>query len=150
MSFIGIDITGDEELIEQLERLPDAIGDAGVENALRFMLNVEQQNAPSHRGEPFKWTSDKQRRFVFATVDLPYNRTQKLRRGWKLLGSGRNQILVNEVPYARWVKELASQQIGHMLREWTTVEEDVKDKEPRIVQKFDEGARKAIQKEGLE
>jgi hypothetical protein len=147
---IGIDITGAKELVEKLEKLPANLGDAGVENSNRYMLNVEQQYAPSHRGEPFKWTSDKQRRFVFATVKLPYTRTQTLRRGWKLLGKGRNQILVNEVPYARFLKSIQDQQVGHFLREWTVVEEDVKDHGPRILQKFDEGVRKAIKKEGLE
>jgi hypothetical protein len=147
---IGIDITGDEELIKKLQALPLHLMDAGVENANRYMLNIERQNAPSHKGEPFRWTSEKQRRYVHATVDLPYTRTQSLSRGWQLLGTGRNQILVNEVPYAPYLKTLASQQIGHMLRGWTTIEEDVKDHEPRMVQKFDEGVRKAIKQEGLE
>lgn len=151
MSFIGVDIAGIKEIQDALKKLPDAVADAGVENANKYMLEVEKKYAPSHRGQPFKWQNAAQRKAAMAAMRKqggpPYRRTQTLRRGWKLLGNGRNQILVNEVPYARFVKDPPIP--GHAAREWTSLEQDVKKSTPKLVAKFEEGARKAIKRIGI-
>jgi len=146
--FIGIDIQGADEVAKRLEKLPYAVGDDGTEAANEYVLNKVRAYAPSHKGEKFEWSSEKQRRYVFATQKLPYNRTQRLRRGWQLLGSGRNQIIVNEVPYAKYVKDEA-QIVGHGKREWTKTSDDIKNSMTRILQKFDAGVKKAIKRLGL-
>ena len=149
--FIGIDVAGIKEVRVALGKLPDAVIDTGVETSNKYMLEVEQQYAPSHKGEPFQWTSDKQRRAAFANMRKqggpPYKRTQRLKKGWKLIGSGRNQILANEVAYAQYVKDPPI--VGHKLREWTSLDQDVAKSTPKLVKKFEEGARKAIKKLGL-
>lgn len=150
--FIGIDVTGEKEIANKIAKLPYAVADDGVEEANVYILAKVSQNAPSHRGEPFRWSSDRQRRAAFAKMreqgGPPYRRTQQLRKGWELLGSGRNQIIINEVPYAKWVKD-KTQIIGHRLREWTTVDQDIKQNMARILQKFQAGAKKAMKKLGL-
>jgi len=151
MSFIGIDISGDEAIKDKLGKLSAEIEDNGVETVNEFILNIERAYAPSHKGEPFLWSSDAQRRAAFAAMRAqggpPYSRTQELARGWHTIGSGKNQIVVNEVPYAKWVKDPPIP--GHAAREWKSIAEDMKDKAVRITEKFAEGVRKAIQKVGL-
>ena len=149
--FIGIDIVGLEEVLQGLEKLPIEAADNGVESANNYMLEVLKQYARSHRGEPFKWSSPAQRRAAMAKMRAqggpPYRRTQALRKGWHLLGNGRNQIIVNEIPYAKFVKDPPIE--GHRLREWTSIEEDAKKSMTKLLQRFEEGVRKAIKKLGL-
>ena len=152
MSFIGIDIAGDAALKDKFGKLPEAVEDNGVEIANDYILNVERIYAPSHKGEPFLWQSDAQRRAAFAKMremgnGPPYSRTQTLARGWHVLGSGKNQIIVNEVPYAKFVKDPPIP--GHAAREWKSIAQDMKEKAGRIVEKFAEGVRKGIAKVGL-
>lgn len=149
--FIGIDIVGLDEVLQKMDQLPTEAAGAGVESANSYMLEVLKQYARSHKGEPFKWTSPAQRRAAFAAMRAqggpPYRRTQALRKGWHLLGKGQNQIIVNEIPYAKFVKDPPI--VGHKLREWTSIEEDVKKSMVKLLQRFDEGVRKAIKKLGL-
>ena len=151
MSFIGIDIAGDIEIRQKIKDLPAAAADEGVETANVYILDIERAYAPSHKGEPFQWTSDKQRRAAFAKMreqgGPPYSRTQTLRKGWKAVGSGRNQIVVNQVPYAQYVKDPPIP--GHARREWTSISQDVVTHLSKILAKFAEGVRKGIKKVGL-
>ena len=69
--------------------------------------------------------------------------------GWKALGEGRNQIAVNEVPYARFVKEARFQQIGLRERGWTTIEEDLVERQGKILEAYDKGVKSALKEKGL-
>lgn len=152
--FIGIDIAGLSELREKMAKLYPEAADAGVELANEYMLNVERLNAPlPYPGQPFTWSSEKQRRYVMAKLreqgGPPYSRTQELSRGWELIGSGVNQILVNQVPYAKYVKEEGSQIIGMKNRGWKVIQQDTREKAPQIQRKFEAGCKNAIDKLGL-
>lgn len=51
------------------------------------------------------WKSEKQRRFVMASIRdgsirIPYSRTYNLQQGWTTQGEGRTQIVINGVSYA--------------------------------------------------
>ena len=151
MSFIGIDISGDDALKGKMGKFTEELEGYGVESANDYILNVERQYAPSHKGEPFAWQSDEQRRAAFANMRAqggpPYSRTQELARGWHTLGSGKNQIVVNEVPYAKFVKDPPIP--GHAQREWKSIAQDMKERAGRILDKFLEGVRKAKNAAGL-
>ena len=149
MTFIGIDVSGLEEVKKMLEELPKEIGDAGVERANDYIVEFERLYPDSKKGQPFVWTSDKQRKAYFASngfgEGIPYQRKFRIRWGWKKLGKGMLQIVVNEVPYAHWVKD-KEQQIGFKVREWTTIAQDLVDRLPKIKSAFEKGVREAIKK----
>lgn len=157
--FIGIDLrtSGLDKAIKDFDELPDAVIDAGTEAANEYIVDMERAYVPYRHvtvAESGGWKSEKQRRYVMAriregTIKIPYRRTQNLRRGWKTLGYGRNQIVVNEVPYAGWVKDIATQTQAHMLRGWEVTANDIRNKLGQIVRKFEAGAKKAIKRLGL-
>ena len=155
--FIGIEITGDKELAERLGKLSPEMQDAGVESANAYVVNKQQAYIPYKYvsvAQSGGWKSERQRRYVMAAIrsgeiSIPYSRTQNLRKGWKTLGTGRNQIIVNEVPYSKWVKDIKTQSQGHMLRGWDVIQDDLRNWSKGILQKFEEGVRKAQKKLGL-
>ncbi len=168
-NFIGIDIAGDKEIAAKLAKLPVAVQDSGVIEANKYIVNVMQEYQPyKHifRSRAFPnlsfatpggkrkvgYSSWKQFQFVHALAaegKLPYSRTQKMRRGWKTVGQGRNQIVVNEVEYSGYVMGGGEQDRLHKKMGWKTMEDRVKDRMPRIVEKFDVGVKKSIKKVGL-
>lgn len=155
LDFIGIDISGLDEVKRKLSALPEEASDEGVELVNEYMVNVERENARlPYAEEKFVWSSDRQRKAYFASngfgAGIPYQRTQTLSQGWKTLGYGRNQIIVNEVPYAGWVKDEPTQIIGHKFRDWKTIQTDVQERMDQIVRRFEAGVRNAIHKLGLD
>lgn len=156
-NFIGLDIAGSKELADKLDQLPPAAGDAGVESANDYIINVEQTYIPYQHvsiSQQGGWASDKQRRYVMAriregSISVPYRRTQTLRKGWQRLGSGVNQIVVNQVPYAGYVKDIQSQSKGHMLGGWEVWQNEIRERAEEITRRFDAGVDKAMRKLGL-
>lgn len=163
--FIGIDVHGLKELQEKFSRLPDAAIDAGTEEANRYIIDYERSKQPSYKyvsmAQAGYKISPAQIRFFFASgiwesdgeggVKLnKYKRTQDLASGWKVLGRGKDQIVVNEAPGAKWVKDIRTQSQMMFLRGWTVIQEDVKDRMPEIIRKFEAGVKKAIHKLGLD
>lgn len=149
--FVAVDITGIETLNQRLKKLPDEARNQGVETADEHIVNL-MRTYPPHSSEPFQWSSDKQRRFVMAKLresgQTFYTRTQTLSQGWKTVGSGYKQIVANEVDYVQYVQGNGQIQ-GHKARGWNTIMQVIKANEKRILQKFEEGVRKAIRKLGL-
>lgn len=158
--FVGIDVIGLEELRAKLRTLRPEAADAGVENANKYLLDYERTAQPPYSYVSFKqayggFFSERQRRFVMANIAdggivVPYRRTQDLRKGWQLLGTGTNQLLVNEVPAAAFTKDEATQARMMKMRGWTTVQQDVRDRMAEIVRRFEAGAQKAMRKLGLD
>ena len=146
-----ISISGMETILQRLRKLPKEAGDAGVEEANKYMLNILRKYPP-RSSAPFQWTSDKQRRFVMAKLreqgQAWYTRTQTLSRGWKLEGKGQSQIIRNDVPYTEFVQD-RNQIQGHRVRGWMTVNTMLKEKGKNILKKFDQGVKKALRKLGL-
>lgn len=156
MSLIGIDTVGLKEVQEKLKDLPDEAIDAGVELANEYIVDFEKQYPPrvEHgEGNPYHWSSDRQRRAYFASNGfgggIPYQRTQTLAQGWTTEGSGKNQIVVNEVPYAKYVKDF-QQQPGHMYDGWDIIQTDVLNRMGQILRKFEAGVKDAIRRLGLD
>lgn len=153
--FIGINIAGAKEVADRLDKIPtDGFG-AGVEAANEYIVDMERaypSRVQHGEGNPYKWSSDKQRRAFFATDGfgggIPYSRKQTLARGWKTIGSGKDQIVVNEVPYAQYVKDF-KQQIGHMYDGWDIIATDAMERMEQIVRKFDAGVSNWLKKMGM-
>jgi len=155
--FIGIDISGEKEIAAKLDKLPEQAADFGVEYANEYILNMQQTYVPYKYvsvAQTGGWKSDAQRRYVMAKIrsgeiSVPYNRTQTLRKGWKLVGKGRNQIVANEVDYAKYVKDIRSQSQGHMLRGWEVIPNELRNRAAQILRRFDAGVKAGIRAIGL-
>ena len=148
-NFIGVDITGIETINNRLKKLPNEARNQGVETADAYIVNLMRAYPPKPTGR-FVWSSDKQRKAVMAKLrgaGFP-GRSQELSRGWKVVGKGWKQIVANEVPYAVFVQG-ESQIVGHRTNSWKTITQVMKKNERKILQKFEEGVRKAIKKLGL-
>ena len=147
---IGIDIVGFETIKQRLLKLPKEAQDAGVENANEYILN-QMRAYPPKPSAPFVWSSDKQRRYVMAKLREQGGkggRTQNLSQGWKAVGNGYKQILVNEVDYAKYVQD-EEQIIGHKTNNWQKISDILKKRGSEILRKFDGGVKKAIKRLGL-
>lgn len=157
--FIAVDTRGIPELQAKLAQLPDAAADAGVEEANRYILNVMREYAPYQHVTRFSaynktFFTEKQRKYFFwalnhGVIITPYHRTQHLRKEWKLIGAGRNQMVANEVEYAGLVMGDGMQERLHRKMGWDTEAERIRDRIGRIVEKFDAGVKKAIRRLGL-
>lgn len=81
-----------------------AIASAPVQRA--FARSIAEPPKANKRS-PVRWESERQRRFVMATVNLPYQRTGGLTDKWKLVaistGRGATIVLGNPAPMARYV-----------------------------------------------
>ena len=109
---IGIDFENDEFIQKVLPRLPQEIRDLATDEVAKYLLNVLRAYPPYRKvtresvyGQPFQ--SDRQRRWFFANLNsgdlqVPYQRTQGVSRGWEIIGSGERTILVNEAPGAQY------------------------------------------------
>lgn len=153
--FIGIDIQGLAEIEARLGQIPEEAMDAGVELANEYIVNFERLYPPRVQhgeGNPYKWDSDRQRKAYFASNGfgggIPYQRTQNLAQGWNVLGEGKNQIVVNEVPYAAFVKDF-QQSRGHLHDGWDIIQTDIINRLDEIVRRFEAGVKNAIRKLGL-
>jgi hypothetical protein len=108
--FVGIEVLNDKEIVAAIRKLPEEAQNAIMDDVNEYSLNVLRTYPPykyasrkSVYGQTFQ--SDKQRKWFFAALDsgelqIPYRRTQTLRRGWRAVGSGPSSFIVNETPYA--------------------------------------------------
>ena len=145
-NFIGVDISGITTISERLKKLPKEARDAGVEAANEYIVDVMKVQPPKPN-KPFVWSSDKQRKYVMAKLrreGFP-GRSQNLRNGWKPVGKGYNQIVVNEIDYSQYVQG-DNQIIGHKTNNWKTIADNLKEKGNNILKKFEGGVKKAIKK----
>ena len=140
MSFIGVDISGDRALASRLGILPDEVENAGVELANEYIVHIMQQYAPNM--PPITMSGARSGR-------KPYKRTQRLRNNWLKLGTGKNQIVVNETPYAKYVMGEGQQARVMALRGWKTDQHRIEESRANIVRKYKAGIAKAIKKVGL-
>ena len=145
-SFVGIDIQGITTFNERLKRLPKEAKDSGVESANEYIVDIMKVEPPKPT-RPFVWSNDKQRRYVMAKIrEGGYTgRTQQLRNAWKTVGSGYNQIVANETPYAEFVQG-DNQIIGHKSNNWKTISDNLRDKGKEILKKFEGGVKSALKK----
>lgn len=156
--FIGLDIYGIPELTRKITYLTseEAAG-AGVEEANEYTIELLKSYPPYHyvsTQQAGGWKSEKQRRYVMAAIrrgdiQIPYRRTQTLAQGWKAVGSGVNQIVANETPYAGWTMGEGTQSQMMQLRGWTAATARLRAATPRLAQIFARGYRRFLRSVGL-
>jgi hypothetical protein len=155
--FVGIDIEGLPKLQEILRKMPEAIWDEVSDKTADLVLNLMQTYEPyrhvSRRQAypPTGWFSDKQRRFVMAAISegritIPGVRTQRLRRGWRKYGEGKNVMIANEVPYATFLYSDTEQAELNKIEGWKTIDTRLKEHEAKIDKTIDIAANKALRR----
>jgi hypothetical protein len=97
---------------------------------------------PDRNGSPFVWSSERQRRFVMATVDLPYSRTGGLAQAGEFKVNERSFWVeyTNSVPWWKYVLHPSYQIIGHRTRGWVPVNRFVVSQSGRVVPVFKRAA----------
>lgn len=157
-NFVGIDISGNKEIAKKINGLYPQAAAAGTESANEYIVDSIRIYPPYSYVPLSKvggFVSDRQRRYVMAMIAQgnitpgQSNRTQRLAQGWQTVGSGVNQIVVNEVDYAPYLHEITGQTQMHMLQGWQVLPEFIANRMDAIIRKFDAGVKKAIRRLGL-
>jgi len=125
MISIVVDTAKINYLKDKLDRFPVYAIGGGLEKTADYLNTPSFKNsmyAPSQSGQPFVWSSEKQRRFVFANIKLPSSRTMNLANSGKFVVNktfGISAIYYeNSAPYSKWVIGNFTQIIGHITRKW--------------------------------
>lgn len=114
---------------------PYAIGKAGDATAAYLnSTSVKQSIYPqSQSGQPFIWSSERQRRFVHANIKLPSTRTMNLANSGSFQVEKKYSSLyityTNTASYAKWVIGNFTRIIGHITRGWKPVNTIIVDRE---------------------
>ena len=164
----GIDVEGDEELIDRLRRLPLSVSFHTIDEAAKYMMllmdyppqksvsrkqaypNLSFVTATGKRIVGYK--SLRQFRLVMAKVangEVPYRRTKTIRNNWKLTKMETGAILRNATPYAKLVMGDNTQSRHAKMIGWQTVSEIIESKRPTLIQKIQLGVQKAFRKLGF-
>ena len=158
-NFVGIDVTGIEELVSKLQSLPPEAQDQAVEQVNKYLLNVLRMYPP-YSYVPFKtayggWFSEKQRRYVMARIregsiqpGKP-NRTQFFSQNWKQVGYGKQSILANETPYAPYLVGDREQARMPAKIGWKKLGQTIKERMDQIIRRAEAGVKSALKKLGL-
>ena len=158
-SFVGIEISGLDELIAKLEALPEEVQDEAIEAVNAYMLNVLKLYPP-YLHVPYKtayggWFSDKQRKYVMARIREgtirpgQSSRTQQFAQGWDVLGYGRKSMIVNQTPYGPYLVGDADQSRMPKKIGWKKLGDTIKERMEQIIRHADIGVKNAIKKLGL-
>lgn len=125
-----INMAVDTKKITQLQtkfaKYPDFAKKAGLKEVNEFLNTPSFKMSmypPSQSGAPFHWSSERQRRFVFANIQLPSVRTYNLANsGFFTVNESSYWVeYQNSAPYAKWVQSPTYQIIGHRERDWWTI-----------------------------
>jgi hypothetical protein len=158
--FIGIDILGNEELARKLSRFPDIVQDDAIDDLSEYLIKVwriypPKKHVTRRRAYGRTFQSDKQRKYFFwalrnGIIDVPYRRTQTLRKNWQQIGSGRKSIIANETPYAKYVMGDETEQSRMMnIIGWISAVDIFDDRADRIDKVLYEATKKSLRKQGL-
>lgn len=153
--FLSIEIPELPALKKKFNRLHSLYLDEGADEANKYIVRVMKLYEP-YRYVPFQFVSEKQRRYVMARISegtitpgSPH-RMQKLAGGWKIIGSGIEGFVANEVPYAPYVQGNRSQQSRHMKAVgWKGIDIRMKERAGEVARRFGIGVQKAIRILGL-
>jgi hypothetical protein len=156
---IGIDAAQLRHLMDGLERMPEAIQDAAIDEAAPYLVDVLKTYPPPKSitrkmayGKTF--ASDRQRRWFFANLNsgelkIPYRRTQNLRNSWQIIGEGKDTIIINDSPGAQFTMGDQTQSRHERMVGWETVTRVLADRAKKLGAKLEVGAKKAMKKLGF-
>lgn len=136
---------------DKFDKYPPYAMTKGLNASSNYLNNnfVKQSLYPvSQSGQPFVWSTEKQRRYVMANIRLPSVRT------YNLANSGQFKVNLNfsslyiyyenTAEYAKWVIGSFTRIIGHITRGWQPVNTMVINKyRGEVVSRFKEAAIKA-------
>jgi hypothetical protein len=152
-----------DKIVDKLKRLPDAVGDAGVEASAKYLLNVlVNKEIPTYRyitrkdayGQTF--VSDKQRRYFFyalnaGIIKVPYQRRGKaggVQAAWEIQGAGKKLTITNSDQAAKWLYSEMQANLNRMIG-WLRVSQIIDKYTRQIVQAFDRSVNNTLKKMGL-
>ena len=162
MSFIGVDPSAGTKLkalIAKLSKFTDLGADAAVQTSAEETLKAMQEYADEKsvsRREAYgvSFFTAKQRRFFFwalnnGIINVPYRRTNTLKRGWTIVRANTKQAkVVNFVSYADLVMGQGQNRM-HKLIGWQTVEERQRGAVEKSVRRIYSELQKLVKKMGL-
>jgi hypothetical protein len=143
---IGIDVEGLDEVIEKFRQLDSADAKREMTLEVAKYIRKELQKVPSPkrvtRKQAFGVTffSDRQRRFFFRAlgsgqIKVPYRRTGRTRRGWRIEPFGHiDHLVLNETPGVQYVQQRATQSRMMKIIGWKTAEDIVEKGSDKIRQ----------------
>ena len=157
--FVGISVSGIPEIQSKLDKIYPEAADWGVEAVDEYLVNSLHQYPPYSyvsMAQVGGFKSDAQRQFVMAkirsgeiTPGQP-NRTQRLAQGWHTIGTGKDQIVVNDVDYAIYEYDIEHQSQMHMLQGWDVVQTFLEDRMSEIMRRFDAAVKNSLHNLGLD
>lgn len=154
---IQTDLTQITKIKNKMANYPPFVIAQGLEAVGGYLNSDEFLSGfypPSRAGDPFIWSSEKQRRAFFATNG--FGRGIPTQRTYELKDSGHFEVdkkysslyitYENTAPYAVWVIGRGTQTVGHIARGWRPMPEQVLDKRAEIFKTFDYGTAGAWEK----
>lgn len=162
MSFIGVDPSAGTKikaLTAKLAKFTDLSADTAVQSSAEETLKAMQEYAEEKRvtrkeAYGVSFFTPRQRRFFFwaknnGIINVPYNRTNTLKRGWAIVRAGTKQAkVVNFVSYADTVMGQGQNRM-HKLIGWQTVEERQRGAVEKFVRRIGNDLQKLVKKLGL-
>lgn len=155
-SFIAIDPIDLARITKLVEDFPPLTADYIGDSLAPYLVNIMRAYPPykyvsRKKAYGVTFFSDKQRKWFFAALrsgelQIPYQRTQTLRDGWQVLGSGKNSLVVNETPYAYLVQgDRRTQQSRHPRAiGWRSIDEVVEKHKKKIIGKINAAIKKGL------
>ena len=142
------DTTQIAKIKTKMEKYPPYVIGKGLEASAIYLNSPSVKSSlypPSQSGSPFIWSSDRQRRYVFANISLPSQRTMNLANSGEFKVEKRYSSLYvyyqNTASYARWVIGNFTQIIGHISRGWKPVNTNVVNRRSEVLREFDNGTK---------
>lgn len=123
------------KVVNKLGRFGPFVTKLALNTAASYFNRPEVKESfypPSQSGSPFAWSSDKQRRYVYANEQLPYSRTFNLARDGTFRVNEENMRVeyTNTAPGWIFVFHKDFMIIGHRRRGWQPINKAALDKWP--------------------
>lgn len=154
---VGVDIEGVDAVQKMLAQIDNPQVARAVTKDVATYVQGQMRKYPPYTyvsrtrayGKPFQ--TKRQRNWFFwalrtGQLRLPYQRTQKLKRGWKVLAFGAtDHIVANDVSYAKHVQN--SPQARMMtLMQWRSVQRVIREDADAIRRQAQEAFNRALKK----
>jgi hypothetical protein len=161
--FVGIDIQGLKELHGKFDRLIPACQDSICETVADYLVKQFQLYPPPNhsitRAQAYPETGDgffsvKQRKWFFwalnsGRINVPYHRTQDMRKAWKKYGSGKNVMVANETQAAVFTMDDERQARFSKLVGWKKTADIIRERHTEIERQASIGLKKGMKKAGF-
>jgi hypothetical protein len=168
--FLGVDVSGVDEIAAKIKKLPGVVQDYVVDDLSKYYINVFKTSQPpqkfvtraqaypnavirSPRGKRivgfFSWAQFKFVMALWSQGKVPHRRTQAMRNAWRQVGEGERSFIVNDAPGAQFVMGDETQSRHEKLVGWQTVGVMISSHMPQAMKKVDAAIVKAFRKLGL-